>query len=712
MGGVGKTELALQVAHCARAEKGLFPGGILFIDLSGYDEKRYLSPDRALTNLLLALGVSEDQVPADLQGRGRLYRSILTAYAEEGSRILVVLDNASSGAQVLPLLPSDGVNVGLVTSRDFMDVGARVHQIAPLEVVPAIEVLRSILEVSFGGVDERIEAEPASARELSRLCGYLPLALRICAAILVDTPRRPISSLVESLHGAGNLLDRLRREDQEVRAVLDLSYERLTDDQKRLLGFISFTPGSDISTDAAARLLDVSSGVVEDLLIEISRAHLIEQGAEWGRWRLHDLVRRYALEMVAEVVGQEDALVRVLDYYRDHSHAASLALGGDLSLGVFASREIALRWFDAEYENLLHAVDVTGGHRGLIWFAVDMPHRLARYLDARRLYSEWKDMMTLSLRLLKGGDHREFEGSALNSLGMAYREMHQTDRAVESHEAAIAIARDLGDDEMLARYLNNAGNAFLDARNLNGALEAHSEAASLFLLQGDSLGFARATDNAASALRELGRPAEALIRHEEAIATFREFGESGSEAVALTHLGSTLNDLGRNEEAADAHRQSAELLSAQGRTGAASRALYNLAIVLREMGDAEASLLACQESLTLCSLNDDRFGEAQALNQLGLLHMDGNRFGQAVDSFERSIESLSGFEDLMLIGYAWANLGRTHAYMGQAAKAIEKFRNADELFSRLNATDDQFVVRQIVGYLSLQLAHEERNGNG
>ncbi|MFE0699864.1 tetratricopeptide repeat protein [Streptomyces sp. NPDC058872] len=620
-----------------------------------------------------------------------------------------MIDNASSAAQVKPLLPSDGSSVGIVTSRNLLDVGARVHRVAPLDAIPAVDVLRAVLEVSLGAPDERIDEELASAYELARICGYLPLALRICAAMLVDTPRRPVSSLVKSLQEGSNLIDRLSREEEGVRAVFDLSFERLTETQKTLLGFISFTPGFDISTAAAARLIEVTADAAEELLIEMSRAHLVEQGAEWGRWRLHDLVRRYALEAVADLPGQEDALMRVLTYYTDHSRHASLALGGDLSSELFSSRDAALSWFDTEYENLISGVNLTAEHEGLRWFAVEVPHRLARYLDARRLYSEWRDMMTISLRLLQGESNQEFEANAMNSLGMAYRELHEIEEAVRFHREAISIARQIDDDEMLARYLNNAGNALLEAHDLRGAFEAHSESATLYLTLRDNLGFARATDNAASALRELGRPSEALVMHQEAIAKFREFGAHGSEAVSLTLLGSTLHDLGRYGEAVEAHRKSVQLLLAQGRSGDASKALNNLSNALRGIGDIEASAAACRESLKLCSLNEDRFGEAQALNQLGLLYTDEGKFTQAIDSFEEGIRILSGFEGLILSACMWANLGRTYGMMGDVRAAIEKFSKASALFSRLNAAGDAYAVQQIIDALSSGLAGEDFN---
>ncbi|MER6358035.1 hypothetical protein ABT186_41215 [Streptomyces sp. NPDC001634] len=131
--GVGKTELVVQVAARALCEPNSFPGGVLFIDLLGYDPERQLSPERVLDGFLRALGISGEHLPDGLQDLQRLYRSVPAALAHKGRRILVVVDNASSTDQVTPLLPTDGMTAVLTTSRHTLNIDARLHDLNVLD---------------------------------------------------------------------------------------------------------------------------------------------------------------------------------------------------------------------------------------------------------------------------------------------------------------------------------------------------------------------------------------------------------------------------------------------------------------------------------------------------------------------------------------------------------------------------------------------------
>ncbi|MGW7564685.1 ATP-binding protein [Streptomyces tendae] len=709
LGGVGKTELVKQVAHALSEKPDWFPGGVIFIDLFGYNREHSLSPERAVISLLHSLGVAEEIIPDDLQSKVRLYRSILAAYASHGRRILVIIDNASSVDRVSELLPTDDSSVSLVTSRHVLDIGARVHELAALTPSSAVDLLRKSITIARGETDRRVDEDVSSSYLLAWLCGHLPLALQIVASVLADTPRRPVSSLVTSLQNAHNRLDELQREQKAVRAAFDLSYELLNEEEKRVLGFISFSPGTDISTLAAAHLVDVPEGRVERVFVALSRAHLVEQGNLWGRWRLHDLVRLYALEAVAELPGQEEGVIRLFDFYLQYSREAAEALRGGTAGDIFSSRESALEWLDAEYQNLIEAVNISARQQGLYAYAAEIPHRLARYLNERRLFSDWKEIMEVSLAVLEDLGHSYHMANALDSLGMACRELHQLSSSVSYHRRAVGAARDLGDGHVLAMYLNNMGASLLAAHDSQGALDAHVEAANLFREEEDVLGFARASDNAACALRDMGRPEEAIAMHEKAAQVFRGSNAPESEARTLTHLGCTLMDLGRFDDAVAAHRRSVMLFTDLSLKGVSAHVLINLSNALRMKGDLADSLSALDDALAILDELGDTLGKGRALNQRGLIYSDLGGFDQAVASLTESARILSDFDGLVDTGYAFANLGRLYGMHHQPAEALRFLKKASAIFSHCNAMNDVRIVDNLIGLMSLLTSKDERS---
>ncbi|KUH40198.1 MULTISPECIES: ATP-binding protein [Streptomyces] len=476
LGGVGKTELVVQTAKRAMDEEGWFPGGVLFIDMLGYDAESPLTPEHALDHLLRALGTPPERIPPDLQGRSLLYRSTLSALAAAGRRVLVVVDNASSEDQVRPLLPSDGATATLVTSRDNLDVGARLHDLAALDEAASVELLDRALRAARGPGDTRVADAPDHAAVTARLCGGLPLALRIIAALLADSPTRPLASLTTLLTEQHSRLDRLRRRDRSVRAAFDLSYRRLSPRHSRLLRLLPLNPGPDISTESAARLAGVALAEAEELLLDLADTHLVDPGPAWGRWRLHDLVRLYAAEQgLAHAVGDDrhaaqtrlhrhyvvscwDARSRMFRPYRLFPRFSGASR--------FASPEDAEAWFAAERVNLVSVItaDPPLGHP---WTSTVLAWFLAVYLSWEHLGDDLR-AITATVRNTAdqpGGSSRAVR-LALFDLGYEQRRMGLSNAAIHTLLHAAALARDAGERRTEARVLDEIRHALhkLDVR--------------------------------------------------------------------------------------------------------------------------------------------------------------------------------------------------------------------------------------------------------
>ena len=239
LAGVGKTAFAVRAARRA-IDAGWFPGGVVFVDLHGYDPNRLVDADAALGALIRALGVPNGQIPPERGEREALYRSRLAELAGQGRRVLIIADNASTLEQVAPLRPGSSVHRMLVTSRHNLPLyGARRVEVDVLSQADAVAVVDRALRAANPG-DERIPNDMQAAYRLVELCGCLPLALRITAELLADEPERPIAEMVEILSDTRGRLGEIAYGDSlAVRAAFDASYQRLPADQQRLFRMLS-----------------------------------------------------------------------------------------------------------------------------------------------------------------------------------------------------------------------------------------------------------------------------------------------------------------------------------------------------------------------------------------------------------------------------------------------------------------------------------------
>jgi hypothetical protein len=283
--GVGKSALA---GHAAHELADRFPDGQLYADLHGTVPTRSV-----LRSFVRALG------GRDVPG-GRELSTVDEAAAgfrelTAGRRILVVLDNARDAGQVRPLVPAGPGSAVLVTSRRvlaLLDGVAAVH----LDLLPAGEAVTLLGRLA--GAD-RVDADPAAAAEVARLCGYLPLALRIAGARLAARPSWPVRALADRLAGAHRRLDELQVGDLGVRASFQASLHALDPLAARTFAVVALLEGPDVGVPASARLIDEPEWVAEAALERLVDAQLLANPGP-GRYALPGLLRLFAEECAEE----------------------------------------------------------------------------------------------------------------------------------------------------------------------------------------------------------------------------------------------------------------------------------------------------------------------------------------------------------------------------------------------------------------------------
>lgn len=645
LAGVGKTALVVRAAGCAVYQRGWFPGGVLFVDLHGYDPDRRVDPMAALGTLLRALGVAGDHVPPDQQGRELLYRSLLSQFVRQARRVLVIADNAATVDQVLPLRPGDPAHRMLVTSRDTLPLpGARRIELDVLPRPDAIGVLDHAVRMTRPA-DGRVDADPAAAGELARLCGYLPLALRIIAQVLADQPERGVASVVQDLAHTRDRLSELAYGDvMAVRAVFDASYQRLPCEQARLFRLLSLVPGPHSDLGAAAALADEPVTTTRRLLEGLRRAHLI-QSARWpGSYHLHDLLHLYARERCAqdEVVDDRAALERLLAYYRDTARAAHGHLDPRVPAGARSDRfdgyRSALTWLDSQWPNLVAAVPraFATGNYGL---ARDIPAALFFAVDLRGHWADWATMNEVAYQACDALEDQRGAAFARNNLGDAYREQGAFDQAVEHYQAALQLCRGLDARRDEGVILGNLGNTYYALRRFAEALHYHEQALTICRNTGDRYSEGTALNNLGNALRNLGRFDQAIDRYHEDLAICREIGARRGEGIVLGNLGSTYYQMRRFDTALEYFQDKLEICRETDDQRGEAAALNNLGSTHRELGHSDLAAEHYKQALARHTESGCPGGDGEILINLATLSHELGRHDDARNYAEQAMRA-------------------------------------------------------------------------
>ncbi|MGR4879449.1 tetratricopeptide repeat protein [Streptomyces sp. LARHCF249] len=749
MGGVGKTALVLQAAHQAR-QRGWFPGGILFADLRGFSPDSELDAAAVTDRFLRALGI---KVPPTADGKRDAWHLALEHLAERGRPLLAVLDNIRSPEQITALAPPPPHRV-LITSRQTLsDLPAHRVDLDPLTSREAVALLEKALRVGGTG-DERVSTQQSDAQRLARLCGYLPLALRITAALLRDEPHRALAGLADDLSGLAEDLDVLAYDgvDEQgrplaVRACFELSYRYLTGPQAKAFRLVAAAPGTDISTAAATVLLDRPD--TRRLLAGLVRAHLVQQSSG-DRWSMHDLVRLFADDhgqAEAQADGRKDALDRLLDHYRSTTDAADTALdSGYRDPDRRAELEAALAWLDVERANLIATVRA-GAALGRPDTSMNLAFALARYLDHGRHLDDWITVSAIALVLMRTTDSLAGMALALANHGDALAAARRFDKALRAHTLALEV-REQADDRLgQAASVGSLGSVRFQMRRFDEAIRDFTRAADMFGELGESGGQAVMLRHLAGVLIDLRRFEEALsilagvaqthgdpgdahslrgtwVQFGAALAGMRQFegaveafnqavdvsrqiADPHGEAAALTHLGNTLMAEWRIEEAITVHTRAAELLHGMGDRHGEATARNSLGLCLLRTRRLEEAVEAHTAAAEAFRDSYDTHGEGVALTNIGMVLVQLGRTDEAVDKHIRAAEILHRTGDPHGEGIALNNLGCARRRAGQLTAAIEDHDKAAALFRRTSDRLSEADALNNIGAARIELSQFE-----
>jgi DNA-binding SARP family transcriptional activator len=635
--GIGKSAVAVRVAHAVRAE---FPDGQLYFDLAG-TSARPRSPQAVQAELLRTLGVHDAALPRAPAERAALLRSRLA-----GKRLCVVLDDAASAAQVQPLLPGAGGCAVLVTSRVMLPdlAGARPVQ---LDVLDEDEAARLLAELV--GAD-RTRAEPESAADILRFCGYLPLAIRVAGTRLAHRRGWTLRTMAGRLRDERRRLDELRVGDLAVRASVGLSYELLAPDATLALRLLSLLGPVRWPGWVVTALLDRPADHLLDTLVDTHLVELVDADATGApRYRLHDLIRCYASELAIQDAAAAPVR-RVLETYLALATAAAGRLPSQF-LGVVApwpapeSDELVTdpaAWFDAEHHTGVAAVALAEAH-GFDDLAWRLATAFAPYFDLRGHQDDW----------------------------------------LRTHETALAAARRVGDRHGEAIVLRNLGQVRLYLDSYTAARAAFAQSHELFEEAGDDRGIALALIGLGTVYRVLGDQERALDSCYAALPLFAAVGDPHGEAVARLAAGTAWLALGCLGPAGRWFADAYELSAAIGDRHREAHALQRIAQLHRRRGDLTTATDHVRRALRIFTDLDDDHCVGYANQSLGELCLASGDLTHARHLLSDSLDTHRRTGDRGSQAKVAELLGRLHEDLGQPEPAHEYYRQARHLRQEL-----------------------------
>ncbi|SED03273.1 DNA-binding transcriptional activator of the SARP family [Amycolatopsis tolypomycina] len=616
--GTGKSALAVRALHQAR---DAFPDGQLYLDLAGTSAVPR-DPAVMLAELLRALGVTDAVMPPGLHERAALYRSRLA-----DRRMLVLLDDAAGARQVRPLLPPSGGCAVVVTSRHRLaDLAGAEH--VELDVLSAADARELLARVAGA---ERVEREPEQADAIVRLCGRLPLALRITGAKLAGRRAWTLRVLRDRLEDESRRLRELRVGDLDVRANFDLSLRLLPEAAVRAFRLLGLLGAETLPAWVIGPLLgradgdDVLDALVDAYLVRLVTTDRIGQ----PRYRLHDLLRAYAAEGAQEHYPLEErraAVERVLSAWlalaeqaRDLCYPSLFRpTPGRAPRWTPDYRVIdPLAWFDAERGTLLRAIELAA-EWGMAELAWELAVAAVPYYDHRSLYQDWNRSHRIALDAAAAAGDAHGEAALLQGLGQVHIYLDEMAEARHDLRRSVKLYQEIGDPRGEGLALASLGTVHRVRGELDAALAVDKEALAHLVAAGHRQ--AEAQIRTAIGIIGFEQGAEDAGRWiEEGLHIARRLGDRHRQAVILRTLSRYHLGIGDTPAALRDLTEALKMFNEIGDERCGAYTDQRLGVIYADLADRPRADSALHRAAHVFRMNGDRSNEAACWQQLGEL---------------------------------------------------------------------------------------------
>ena len=649
-GGVGKTRLALEVAH---AQTETYTGDIAFIDLAATTAPNQIAA--AIAEVLgLSLAVQTDPTAHLLEFLHRRH-------------LLLILDNFEhllEGTELVQAIVQRAPQVDiLITSRERLNLRAEwlfdveglsfpavdapevvsSEEAAELTSYSAVQLfMQRVSQVKLG-----LLLAQNDLHNIVRICQHvegLPLAIELAAAAVRVLPIAAIERQIRShLNALSTTLRDVPSRHRSMRAVFDHSWNLLGEQERVLLSRLAVFRGGctlDAAEQVAGGTLSLLTALIDkSLLRQINpRAHFTTDAEAEPRFVLLEPVREYALDKLAEQSRLEELANAHASYY------VTLAEGA-ASKWDTPSVNDAIGLLEREHDNLRAALGWARGG-GDLTLGLQLAGSLWRFWRGGGYINEGRQWLS---DLLERSYNEDQEATPVQ-----LRALH----------GAAWLASDQHDFEQ-ARLL------FQQSADVRQALGRPDGETNLLV-------------NEARQARAIGRYGRALPLLEDALSRYRASGNCGSSGaagtgLALYELALLLREQGNFVRSAELYQESLEFHRAIGDSEGAMSAVLGLGDVARDQGDPIGTRKYSEPSLTFFRNLGIQWATGFALNNIAQAAFIEGDFTQACVLIDDSASLFRGLKNDGGLAEILITKGQIQREQGQTEAAYETLTEALQL---------------------------------
>ncbi|MFJ3776169.1 NB-ARC domain-containing protein [Streptomyces sp. NPDC090075] len=659
-GGVGKTALAIHVAHLVADH---FPDGQIYVNLRGPEEES-LDPYTVLSTLLREFGVPPDAVPDALDDRSRLFRSILGR-----RRILILLDNAQAESQVQPLLPGESTSVVLITSRVRLAALDGITRVR-LDVMAQDEAAQLLREIV--GRD-RIDGEPDATRKLAELASGLPLAIRILGARLSANPHWSVDELVARLLRQQALLPTLANGRRAVRSTLEISFVALSEHASLLFSALGATNIKSFpewifelldTRDRAATPRTSHEELIEEELIEF----LAPDSLGTSRYSYHDLLREFSREKLAARPDTAAVTAATLDALGGAYGATARA--ADVLIRRAAPRHNIFPGLELPNESSPAVVPLDSDHKARLWLETELPSMLlltnqlllneqpahaaqlafslSAYCEESSYWREWESLATCGLAAATTLSDPAAASLFLFQLGRVHHLLGSWTDAMQDLDRSYEIAVHHGFRSIQAACLCAKGKIH-QVGDVDAALPFFEQSRAIYAEISDDHAWAYVTANIADIHHQRAEHDVSLREFDLCMPIFQRCGDEWWKANAGIWIGDVYRGRRAYAEAAAQLEASLAALRRLGDERRASVALVHIARTHADAGDGRRAMAALGMALPVLDRVADRWWKAMAMVEMGKAQWLLRKPAEALASWNLAISVVEERNNLIVL---------------------------------------------------------------